>query len=237
VRTPFADRQHYKEVFMRPLLRHLCPSAVPRLVRNLLLGSLIIQATGCAMFSNHVTLKTEMPAQFVVDVTASYRPLFTSVCILPDDYAGDPNPDKAMFYSQLSPTPHTSEFEVKLGKRVGDCTLVLNSFDFTIRDRSQAGRNTFETSTVGLEVETFLKEDEQLATRLDEQLLEVRCHWEDADTKSRPERRLECHGLDANKHERKGGQLGMLKMRQLQGLTLRLKVSAADMVEISRPLK
>lgn len=222
---------------MGPLLRHRCPRAVPRFIRNLLLGSLILQATGCAMFSNHVTLKTEMPAQFVVDVTASYRPMFSSLCILPDDYTGDPNPDKATFYSQLYPTPHTSEFEVELGKRVGDCTLVLNSFDFTIRDRSQTGRNTFDTSTVGLEVETFLTENEQLATRLDEQLLEVRCHWEDAEAVNRPERRLECHGLDANRQERKGWQLGMLKMRQLQGLTLRLKVSAADMAKTSQPLK
>ncbi|KOY02738.1 hypothetical protein [Pseudomonas nunensis] len=222
---------------MRPLLRHLCSSAVPRSVRNLLLGSLILQVTGCAMLSNHVTLKTEVPAQYAVDVTVSYRPLFTSVCILPDDYDGEPNPDKATFYSQLYPTPHTSEFEVELGKRVGDCTLVLYSFDFSIRDRSQTGRNTFDTSTVGLEVETFLKEDEQLATRLDEQLLEVRCHWEDADAMSHSERKLECHGLDANRQERKGWRLGMLKMRQLQGLTLRLKVSAADIAEKPQPLK
>ncbi|MCE6976509.1 hypothetical protein EI534_03520 [Pseudomonas frederiksbergensis] len=147
---------------------------------------------------------------------------------MPDDYAGDPNPDKKMFSSRPYATPHTSEFEVELAYKLADCTMVLSGFDFMINGQPGTNDKEYGMSSVELEVESFLKKDEQPAVRLDEQVLSVRCHWKGPGSSSTSRHTLECFGLDANGQELKGPRLGMLKIRQLQGLTLRLKVSVAD---------
>jgi hypothetical protein len=180
------------------------------------------------MFSNKVTLKTEMPAHFNVYATVHYSPVFGGVCFLPDDYTGDPNPDQKTFSSRLYATPHTSEFEVELGYKFADCLLAISGIRFRIMGQLGSNDEDFGWSSVELGVETLLHKGERLATRLDEQVLPVRCHWTESRSSNKSENTLECHGLDANGQELKGPLLGMLKMRQLQGLTLRLKVSVAD---------
>ncbi|WP_192560867.1 hypothetical protein [Pseudomonas allokribbensis] len=199
-----------------------------RSVRTLLVASSMLLGSGCAMLSNTFTLKTEMPAQFNVYTTAYYSELFGGICILPDDYAGDPQPDRKEFYADAHATPFTSEFEIAVSRKVGDCFLVLSGIDFNIGGHSATDEKTIDTSSVGLKVETFLGENEKPATRIDEQILAVRCHWQDPSSDRSLKSSLQCRGLDANGNERKGPELGMLKNRQLQGLTLRLKVSVDD---------
>ncbi|MFJ7311915.1 hypothetical protein ACIQVE_03940 [Pseudomonas sp. NPDC098747] len=215
---------------MLPLLQNLCANAICRSIRALVLVSFTLLGSGCAMFSNTTTLKTDLPARFSVFTTAHYSPLLGGVCLLPEDYAGDPEPDKKRFYSESHPAPFTSTFEVNVSYNVADCLPVLSGFTFLIQGQRQHGQNEKEygTSTVFLEVETFLREDEELATRIDEQVLEVRCYWRGPARDSGARQQLKCFGVDANGKERKGPQLGVLKNRQLQGLTLRLQVSVME---------
>ncbi|MFW9081576.1 hypothetical protein ACOI9X_20255 [Pseudomonas sp. P2757] len=209
---------------MFPLLQMPYAKSVIRSFQTLLLASFILLGSGCAIMSNKFTLKTELPANYTVSVTAQYSELFAGVCFLPDDYKGDPEPDKKRFSSAFHATPFTSEFEVPVGYTLEDCFMALSGIEFMIEGTDKANDNYFDISTVELDVETYLKEDEELSTRIDEQLLQVRCHWEALKPGSPAKRELQCHGLDANGKEREGRRLGMLKNRQLQGLTLRLKV-------------
>lgn len=63
--------------------QHVYAIPVVRALRTLLLISLAMLGSGCAMMSNYTTLKTQMPAQFSVSTTAHYSPLFGGVCLLP----------------------------------------------------------------------------------------------------------------------------------------------------------
>jgi hypothetical protein len=209
-------------------LQHVYATPVVRALRMLLLISLAMLGSGCAMMSNYTTLKTQMPAQFSVDTTAHYSPLFGGVCLLPEDYAGDPDPDRKDFYSPAHAEPFTTEFEVRVSYTVADCLAVLSGFSFRIQGQPGTDPEEFGVSTVEVEVETFLREDEEPAIRLDEQVLAVRCRWKDPEREGSKMHDLRCVGVDANGKERKGPLLGVLKNRQLQGLTLRLQVSVVD---------
>ncbi len=208
--------------------QHVYAIPVVRALSTLLLISLTMLGSGCAMMSNYTTLKTQMPAQFSVSTTAHYSPLFGGVCLLPEDYAGDPEPERKDFYSPAHAQPFTTEFEVRVSYNVADCFAALSGFSFLIQGQHGTNPKEFGMSTVELEVETFLREDEEPAIRLDEQVLAVRCHWKGAPREGSIVHDLQCFGVDANGKERKGPQLGVLKNRQLQGLTLRLQVSVVD---------
>lgn len=214
------------------LLRSFFAMAGFRPIQALLVASFTLLSSGCAMMSNTTTLKIETPANVTVMATAQYSELFRGVCFLPEDYAGDPEPDKKRFSTVQHPRPFTTGFEVQIAYTVEDCFLALSGIDFMIQATAGADGEDFDFSTVALDVETYLKDDEELSTRIDEQVLQVRCHWRDPEPGRPLKRRLQCSGLDANGNELKGQHLGMLKNRQLQGLVLRLKVDLADSTQV-----
>ncbi|APC16855.1 hypothetical protein BLL42_14355 [Pseudomonas frederiksbergensis] len=175
------------------------------------------------MFSNTVTLKTEMPAEFSVHATAYYHPVFSSVCFLPDDYAGDPNPDKKRFSSRSHATAHTSEFEVPLYVSVEGCVIGISHFTFLIFDMRETNQKKLGVASAELSVDTRLDDGNHPAPTPDEQVISVSCRYEDLEHSSVFQQELMCKGLDTNSKV-----LGMPHMKQLQGRTLRLKVSVAD---------
>lgn len=208
---------------MPSLLQNFAPRAVLRSVRIFLLGSLVILGTGCTAFSNTVTLKTEMPPEVSVYTTAYYYPMFGGLCFLPDDYTGDPNPDRVRFSSPYSVTARTSEFKVELLRIVAGCYLELSSFDFSITDMTENNQKRLSSSGVELSVNTMINNRNHPAPRPDEQVITVSCRYKDSEHSAIFQQELECKGLETNSKV-----LSMLQMKQLQGKTLRLRVTMVD---------